>query len=83
MIIKELTVTKAEGFGNSDAERIVKTTMKFDSDVFFEYSTRKINAKSLMGVISMGLKKGDKIMVIVNGPDQDEALTEIMNVFNN
>ena len=81
MVLKEIEVKKADGVQNSDAQTIVQRAMRYDSDIFFEYNTRKINAKSLMGVISMGLKAGDKVMVIIKGHDQDEALADIENIF--
>lgn len=81
MILKELLIKKPDGMQQVDAQNIVKRAMRFDSDIFFEVGTRKINAKSLMGVISMGLKEGDKVMVIVKGDDQDEALEDLINMF--
>lgn len=82
MIFKELTVKRGGNFTNLEAQAVVQRAMRYDSDIFFEQGTRKINAKSLMGVISMGLKCGDKIMVIVKGDDQDEALAELVTLFN-
>lgn len=81
MVIKEIEIKKPDGVQNRDAQAIVQRTMRYDSEIYFEWKSRKINAKSLMGVISMGLKDGDKIMVIVKGHDQDEAVADLENLF--
>ncbi len=81
MVLKEIEIKKPDGVQNRDAQAIVQRAMRYDSDVFFEWKSRKINAKSLMGVIAMGLKNGDKIMVIIKGHDQDEALADLENLF--
>ncbi len=75
MIIKKVTVNKE--FSKIDAQLLVQRMMRYDSDVSFEKDTMKINGKSLMGVIGMGLKKGDSFIVIVKGDDQDSAVAEI------
>lgn len=81
MVLKEIEVKKADGVQNRDAQTIVQRAMRYDSEIFFEWKSRKINAKSLMGVIAMGLKCGDRIMVIVKGDDQDEAIADLENLF--
>lgn len=82
MIFKELEVKKNGMFTNQDAQTIVQRAMRYDSEIFFEQGTRKINAKSLMGIISMGLRNGDKVMVIVKGDDQDDALDDLAAMFS-
>ena len=81
MVLKEIEIKKPDGVQNKDAEAIVRRTMRYDSEIYFEWKNRKINAKSLMGVIAMGLKNGDRIMVIIKGYDQDDAMADIENLF--
>lgn len=81
MVLKEIEVKKPDGVQNRDAQTIVQRAMRYDSEIFFEWKNRKINAKSLMGVISMGLRSGDRIMVIIKGHDQDEAMADLENLF--
>lgn len=83
MILKEVEVKKPDGVQRTDAQTIVQRSMRFSSSVLFEWKSSKVNAKSLMGVVSMGLKCGDKLMLIINGEDQDDALKEIVNLFEN
>ncbi len=83
MVIRELEVKKADGLQRVDAQAIVQRAMRFSSSIIFEWKTCKVNAKSFMGVVSMGLKRGDKVMAIINGEDQDDALTEMQSLFAN
>lgn len=72
MIFREVTVGKK--FTHADAQRLVSQCMRYDSEITFEMGVKKINAKSLMGVISMLLSTGDEVTVITKGDDQEEAL---------
>ena len=52
-----------------------------ESSIWVEVEDRKINAKSLLGVLSMGITKGTRISIIAEGPDEEEAvkaLTEML-----
>lgn len=81
MILKELEVKKHDGVSKTDAQTIVQHAMRYSSSIIFEWKSSKVNAKSLMGVLSMGLSYGDKVMAIINGEDQDGALKEIQTLF--
>ena len=72
MVFKETRGGKE--FTNIDAQRLVGRCMRFDSEITLEMGTKKINAKSLMGIVSMALKRGDAVTVIAKGDDQEEAL---------
>lgn len=72
MVFKETVVGKT--FTHSDARYFVSRCMRFDSELTLEMGTKKINAKSLMGVVSMLLKRGNSVTVIAKGDDQEEAL---------
>ncbi len=72
MLFKETQVGRM--FTHTDAQQLVGRCMRFDSEITFEMGTKKINGKSLMGVISMALKSGDTVTVIAKGDDQESAL---------
>lgn len=72
MVFRETEVDR--NFTQADAQKLVGSCMRYDSEILLEAGNRKINAKSLMGVISLALKTGDSITVIVKGDDQEEAL---------
>ena len=81
MIFKEIEIKKIDGIGRLEAQVIVRRAMRFASEIFFDWRTRKINAKSVMGVIAMGLRHGDKIMVIIKGDDENDALADMERLF--
>lgn len=75
MVFSEYSVTKE--FDNFDAQKLVACAMRFDSEIILELGTKKINAKSLMGVISMTLRPGNVVTVIAKGDDQEEAMASV------
>ena len=81
MIFKEFEIKKNGGIGRVEAQQIVRRAMRFECDIFFDWRAGKINAKSVMGVIAMGLKRGDKIVVILKGEDENEAEADLERLF--
>jgi phosphotransferase system HPr (HPr) family protein len=77
MQAKELTITNADGLRASKAAMFVQVAGGFSSQVFVEKGNKKINAKSIMGVLSLGVKQGEKIYVFANGKDENDAIAAI------
>ena len=80
MVFKETTVGRQ--FVNTDAQKLVMSGMRFDSEITLEMGTKKINAKSLMGVISLALRAGDAVTVIAKGDDQEAALDAVIQLLH-
>lgn len=74
MKAKELTITNADGLRASKAAMFVQVAGKFSSQILVEKGNKKINAKSIMGVLSLGVKQGEKIFIFANGKDEDKAI---------
>lgn len=72
MVFKEVRVR--EPLTHTDAQKLVARCMRYDSEIMLEMGSKKINAKSLMGVISMALRPDDTVTVIAKGDDQEDAL---------
>ena len=83
MLNKEVTVKKTGGVLNKDAAQIVQRAMRYESEISFEQKFKKINAKSIMGVISLGLKSGDKVVVSAKGDDAEAAINDIAEILEN
>ncbi|MCL2797952.1 MAG: HPr family phosphocarrier protein [Firmicutes bacterium] len=81
MIFKEIEIKNAGGIGRIEAQTIVRRAGRFSAEIFFDFRTKKINAKSVMGIIAMGLRRGDKMLVVIKGDDEDDALTDIEKLF--
>ena len=69
----------SEGHDNPIAE-LVQVACQFDSDIMLESDNRRINAKSIMAVMSLGVKKGNEVIITAEGEDEEEAIAEIQKV---
>lgn len=59
------------------ASVVVQKASKFKSDIEIHASGKKGNLKSIMGVLSLAVKKGAEVEIIAKGPDEKEAIEEI------
>ncbi|KAA0565418.1 phosphocarrier protein HPr [Bacillus sp. CH30_1T] len=82
MAQKTFTVTAETGIHARPATLLVQTASKFDSDVHLEYKEKKVNLKSIMGVMSLGVGKGAEIIIITEGSDEEEALNSLQETLN-
>lgn len=83
MISNELTVENRAGIHARPATQIVKVAARYKSDIFFEKDTMKINAKSVMGIITLGATYRTKLTCICDGEDETEALQAMTRLFAN
>ena len=74
MISKEITIRLENGLEARPVAMLVQVASKFDSSVYLEAGEKKVNAKSIMGVLSLGIKQGESIYVIANGKDESDAI---------
>ena len=81
MITKDLEVLNRAGIHARPASEIAKTASSFSSDIFFEKENMKINAKSIMGVITLGATYRTKILCTCSGPDEEDAMKAIADLF--
>lgn len=77
MIQKEMTVQLSGGMEARPIAVLVQVASQYDSTVYLQAGSRKVNAKSIMGMMSLGLDAGENVTVIVDGEDEKEALTAI------
>ena len=64
------------------ATMLVQTASKFDSDIQLEYNGKKVNLKSIMGVMSSGVGNAAEITIYTDGSDETGALTAITEVLS-
>jgi phosphocarrier protein HPr len=82
MIEKEVTVRNRAGVHTRPAASIVKAAARFKSEIFLVRDGFSINAKSIIGVMTLAAEQGAVLTLQINGPDEDAAFTEIENLFN-
>ncbi|MDP4155023.1 MAG: phosphocarrier protein HPr [Bacillota bacterium] len=77
MVEKKFKVIEETGIHARPATVIVQKAGKFNSDIQIEYKGKKVNLKSIMGVMSLGISFGSEINIIAEGSDEQEALQGI------
>ncbi|MFS0862420.1 HPr family phosphocarrier protein [Fredinandcohnia sp. 179-A 10B2 NHS] len=75
MIEKEITVTLKDGLHARPAAELVKNLSRYTSDVEININNRSYNAKSILGLMSAGIKEGQKLTFKVNGEDEQEVVS--------
>ena len=83
MISRTITIRNRAGIHARPAALIVQTANKFQSQVFFEKDSNRINGKSIMGIITLGATYNSSLTLITEGEDEQEALEAIAELFEN
>ena len=74
---KEVRIMISDETEAHPVDMLVQIASKYDSTVYMEVPGKKVNAKSIMGMMSLELKKGGLITVLAEGPDEAEAVEGI------
>ena len=77
MYIKEIVVRCESGLHNRQATYFVQEANEFESSIWVEAENRKMNAKSLLGVLSMGAVTGATVQLSASGSDEEEAVNAL------
>ena len=81
MTERTVTISNRAGIHARPAALIVQTASKFSSKLWLEKGTEKINAKSIMGIITLGASFGTPIRISAEGPDEEMAVKTIAGLF--
>ena len=74
MISKEIVVRCESGLHNKQATYFVQKANEFDCNIWVESGSRKMNAKSLLGIMSLGIVTGASVMLAADGADAEAAI---------
>ena len=74
MCVKDVVIQNQVGLHARPATFFIQKANEYKSSIWVEKDERKVNAKSLLGVLSLGIVAGTTIKIIVDGPDEQEAL---------
>ncbi len=74
MISKDVTVTNSVGLHARPATYFIQKANTYKSSVWVERGDRRANAKSLLGVLSLGIVKGSEVKLIADGIDETDAI---------
>ena len=76
-MIRTAVRINCEGLEARPIAMLVQKASQFSSTVHIEIGSKKVNAKSIMGMMSLSVRSGDEVIVITNGDDEAEAAKEI------
>ena len=77
MFSKEVVVRCESGLHNKQATFFVQKANEFDSSIWLACDNRKMNAKSLLGIMSMGIITGAVVTLSASGPDAEAAVNAL------
>lgn len=77
MYTKEVTVNNEVGLHARPATYFIQKANEFKSGIWVEKDERRVNAKSLVGVLSLGITKGTTITLLADGSDEKEAIAAL------
>ncbi|MBS4534791.1 HPr family phosphocarrier protein [Clostridium sp. D2Q-14] len=83
MVSKEVIVNNKIGLHARPAALFVQTASKFLSKISIEKDGKKINGKSIMGVMALGVCQGDTIIIAASGEDEKKAVDDLENLLIN
>ncbi|MDQ0244683.1 catabolite repression HPr-like protein [Bacillus fengqiuensis] len=78
MVEKKVEVLLKTGLQARPAALFVQEANRFSSDVFLEKEGKKVNAKSIMGLMSLAVNSGSDVTIIADGSDEEEALEALI-----
>ena len=80
MITKTITVEIPAGLEVRPVAVLVQVANQYNSSIYVESGNKKVNAKSIMAVMSLGVKKGNEVIITAEGEDEEDAIAEIQKV---
>ena len=83
MISREVTIKNNVGLHARPATFFIQKANSYASSIWIQNDDRRISAKSLLGVLSMGITGGMTITLIADGPDEAEALNGLEELVSN
>ena len=78
MLSKNIVITNRDGLDAKSAAMLVQVACKYRSQILIEQGSKLINAKSLMGVMTLGAEGAPEILVRANGADETEAVQAVV-----
>jgi phosphocarrier protein len=81
MIERSIVIQNRAGIHARPAAMLVQLTKNFTSNIYFERGKDRINAKSIMGIITLGASYGTELKIIVEGEDEEAAVAALVHLF--
>ena len=83
MIKKPITIQLSTGLEARPVAQLVQVASQFTSKIYVEYETKKVNAKSIMGMMALGIAAGQTVTISADGEDETQAIDSIEKYLGN
>jgi len=77
MVKRKIVINIPNGLEARPVAMLVQVASQFESSIYLESDDKKVNAKSIMGMMSLGLASGETVTVTADGPDEEKAIDNI------
>ena len=77
MLRKSIVINRPQGLEARPIAELVQVASKYESRVYLEHDRKKVNAKSIMGMMSLDASAGESVEVTIDGKDEENAMEEI------
>lgn len=77
MVRKTVTVELESGLEARPVAMLVQVASQFDSKIYVECDSKRVNAKSIMGMMTLCLNSGEQVVVTADGSDEEQAVDQI------
>ena len=81
MIVREVVIKNSMGLQSKSAAVFIQKASNYKSSIWIAKDERKANAKSLLGVLSLGIGQGARLAITVEGEDEAEAAADLEKYF--
>ena len=82
MLTLSIKIINKLGLHARASAKLTQIANQFESDIWLEKNDKKVNAKSMMGVMMLAASQGTNIIITTEGPDEKEALNSIVALIN-
>jgi phosphocarrier protein len=82
MLTASIKIINKLGLHARASAKLTQVANQFQSDIWIEKSNKKVNAKSIMGVMMLAASQGSEVIITTEGSDEKEALNSIVNLIN-
>ena len=83
MIKKPVTIHLSTGLETRPVAQLVQVASQYESEIYVEVGNKRFNAKSIMGMMTLGLDTGEEITLSANGRDEEAAMESLISFLSN
>ena len=83
MIKKPITIRLSSGLEARPVAMLVQVASQYESEIYVESGKKKVNAKSIMGMMTLGINAGEEVIVSADGKDEQDAIASIEKYLSN